>query len=524
VAALGLSTLEILWFAIEHLVSGNNTIESTVKYRGLITATAILASMIYSIDWTIAAVALPHMQGTFSASQDQISWVMTSYIVISAIMLPTTAWLSSTFGRKRLFLIAIAGFTIFSLLCGAANSLETEILFRAGQGCFGAFLIPLSQALMLDSYPKEQHAKATALWGLGVILGPVIGPTIGGYLTEAYSWRWVFYVSVPIGIIAYIGGMLFLPRDEQTSGKITFDWIGFAALALCVGSLQMMLDRGERQDWFGSLEIQIEAGLCILGLYVFIVHSLSSKQPIVNLRLMRDSNYALGLSFVFIYGMLSLPPMILLPPFLSSLQGYPVSTVGLLLSPRGLGLMLAMFVLGRIGDKIDPRLTLFFGFTTLGVPSLFMAGWTLDVDPFEVVWTGIIQGMGAGAIVVPLGVVTFATLDQKYRTEAASMWNLVRSAGSGIGISVAVFIVARMSNVTRAGLVEHISPFNPALHQPPLSGLRGIASTKNLAIIDNEVTRQALLIGYIDVFQLTAWAAFMALPLILLLRPQKTTN
>lgn len=500
------------------------TVEKRVEpsRRGLITATAILASMIYSIDWTIAAVALPHMQGTFSATQDQISWVMTSYIVVSAITLPTTGWLSATLGRKRLFLISIGGFTFFSLLCGAANSLPAEIFFRALQGCFGAFLLPLSQSLMLDSYPREEHSKAMALWGLGVILGPVIGPTIGGYLTEIYSWRWVFYISVPIGVLAYAGGLAFLPRDQNSNAKAGFDWLGFAALAVCVGSFQLMLDRGERQDWFQALEIQIEAGLCLLGLYLFLVHALTSRQPLINLRLMLDKNYALGLTFAFLYGMLTLPPMILLPPFLSALQGYPVDTVGLLMSPRGVGLMIAMFVLGRVGNRIDPRATLAFGLFATGISSWFMSGWNLNVPAFEVVWTGIVQGLGAGSMVVPLGVVTFATLDDKHRTEAASIWNLVRSAGSSIGISVAVFIVARMATLVRSGMVEHVSPFNPVFGEGRNAGIWDLTSAASLARLSAEVNRQSLLIGYLDVFHLTAWAAFLALPMVLLLAKPKT--
>lgn len=492
-----------------------------VRHRALITATAVLASMIYSIDWTIAAVALPHMQGTFSATQDQISWVMTSYIVISAIALPTTGWLSAMFGRKRLFLTSIGGFTFFSLLCGAANSLEAEILARSLQGAFGAFLIPLSQALILDNYPKERHSQAIALWGLGVILGPIVGPTIGGWLTEGYSWRWVFYVGVPIGLVAFAGGLFALPADDPDRRRTSFDWLGFAALALAVGCLQLLLDRGERQDWFDSLEIRIECGLAALGLYLFVVHGLSAKSPIVNLRLMLDRNYALGLLFAFIYGILTLPPLILMPPFLATLQGYPVVTVGLLLSPRGLGLMLSMFVLGRLGNRIDPRATLAFGFAAIGVSSWAMTGWSLEVGAAPVVWTGVIQGIGAGAIIVPLGVVTFATLDQTHRTEAASIWNLVRSAGSSIGIAIAVFIVARMSSITRSDIVAHVSHYNSAFRYPANAGWAALDQPTVMARLAEEVTRQALMIGYLDVFYLTAWAALLSLPLVLLLsRPQ----
>lgn len=493
------------------------------KNRGMITATAILASMIYSIDWTIAAVALPHMQGTFSATQDQIAWVMTSYIVVSAITLPTTGWLTSVLGRKRLFLGSIGGFTIFSLLCGAANSLPAEIAARALQGCFGAFLIPLSQSLMLDNYPKEKHAQAMSLWGLGVILGPVAGPTLGGYLTEEYSWRWVFYVSVPVGIVAYLGGLVFLPADERAARPARFDWLGFAALAIGVGALQLMLDRGERLDWLESVEVQIEAALVVLGLYVFVVHALSSHAPLVNLRLMLDRNYSLGLMLAFLYGVLTLPPMILLPPLLTVLQGYPVVTVGLLMSPRGVGLMLAMLVLGRLGNRIDPRLPLGGGFAVIGLSSWYMAAWSMDVPASEIVWTGIVQGIGAGAIVVPLGVVTFATLDPRYRTEAAAMWNLVRSAGSSIGIAFAVFIVARMAGVARADLVNFVSPYNWVFTYPGLAGWASLEQPLPLARLGTEIDRQSLMIGYIDVFHLSAWMALLSLPFVLMIAKPKQT-
>ncbi|MEZ5853458.1 MAG: DHA2 family efflux MFS transporter permease subunit [Hyphomicrobiaceae bacterium] len=443
------------------------------------------------------------------------------HIVVSAIVLPTTGWLSSMLGRKRLFLTSIAGFTIFSLLCGAAQSLEAEIASRACQGAFGAFLIPLSQALILDNYPKEKHAQATALWGLGVILGPVVGPTIGGWLTEEYSWRWVFYVGVPVGVIAYIGGLVFLPRDERSGPSPSFDWIGFGALAVAVGALQLMLDRGERLDWFESLEVQIQAGLSILGFYIFVAHALSAKAPIVNLRLLLDRNYALGLSLAFLYGVLTLPPMVLMPPLLAELQGYPVVTIGMLLSPRGVGLMVAMLVLGRIGDRLDPRLTLAFGFALISFSSWVMSGWSLNVDAWPIVWTGVLQGIGAGSIVVPLGVVTFATLDARHRTEAAAIWNLVRSAGSSIGIAIAVFIVTRMASVMRSDIVDHVSPYNPAFKYPSHAGWGSPEIGVSLARLNVEVSRQAQMIGYINVFYLTAWMAALTVPMVLLLSQKR---
>lgn len=327
----------------------------------------------------------------------------------------------------------------------------------------------------------------------------------------------MFYVGVPIGMLAYLGGVLFLPADKQDRKAPGFDWLGFAALATGVGSLQLMLDRGERQDWLQSLEIQIEAGLCVLGFYVFVVHALSTRAPLVNLRLMLDRNYALGLTFAFLYGVLTLPPMVLLPPMLAGLQGYPVVTVGLLLSPRGVGLMMAMLVLGRIGARIDPRATLAFGFASIAVSSWIMTGWSLDVGAQAVVWTGVMQGVGAGSIVVPLGVVTFATLDTRFRTEAAAIWNLVRSAGSSIGIAVAVFLVTRMASVSRSEIVDNVTAYNAAFRNPRLAGWASLEDGRSIARLSAEITRQAEMIGYLDVFTLTAWTASLCVPLVLLL-------
>ena len=337
--------------------------------RNWVTATLVLASMIYSIDWTIAAVALPHMQGTFSATQDQISWVLTSYIVASAVMLPATGWLGARFGRRRLFLGAVGGFTVFSLFCGAADSLAWEVLLRIGQGACGAFLIPLSQAIMLDAYPEDEHGKAMAFWGMGVVLGPVIGPTLGGYLTDALSWRWVFFINIPVGCLALLGGLTFLPRSPPAQDVRRLDGFGFLALAAGVGAMQMMLDRGERLDWFDSREIVIEAIVMVAGLYFFVAHSLTARAPLVDLRLMRDRNYALGMLLVFLYGVLTLAPMVLMPPFLQDLQDYPMATIGLLLSPRGLGLFMAMILLGRLSNRLDPRLQIASGFVLLALSS-----------------------------------------------------------------------------------------------------------------------------------------------------------
>jgi DHA2 family multidrug resistance protein len=487
--------------------------------RGLVTGTLVLSSMIYSIDWTIAAVALPHMQGAFSATQDQISWVLTSYIVASAVMLPATGWLSARIGRKILFFVSVGGFSLFSLFCGAAESLPAEVLLRVGQGACGAFLIPLSQAIMLDSYPPEEHGKAMALWGMGVVLGPVIGPTLGGYLTDALSWRWIFFINVPVGVAALLGGALFLPRMPPADDPRPFDLFGFGALALGVGAMQMMLDRGQRLDWFESREIVIEAIVMVAGLYFFVVHSLTSPGAIVDLRLMRDRNYALGMVLVFLYGLLTLAPMVLMPPFLKDLQDYPIATIGLLLSPRGIGLFMAMILLGRLGDRLDPRLQITSGFVLLAVSSWWMSGWNLEVTVGPVFWTGLMQGLGAGSIIGPLGLLTFASLSAEHRTEAASMWNLIRSLGSSIGIATALAILVRTAGISHGVLAEAISPYNDMLRQQALPGGTELTDPSALLELEGEVARQALMIGYVDVFYLCAITSILALPLIPLLRP-----
>jgi DHA2 family multidrug resistance protein len=482
--------------------------KSDYSNRLAITVTVMLASGLYALDWTIATVALPHMQGTFSATQDQVSWVITSYLVVSAIMLPVTSWLASKLGRKRLFVLAVSSFTISSWLCGAANSLEAEVLFRICQGASGAFLIPLSQSIMLDTYPQHMHTRAMALWGVGVMLGPVIGPTLGGYLTEQYSWRWVFFINLPMGLIAVVGSLIFLKPDKANPKTAPFDWLGFVFLGLAIGSLQAMLDRGERRNWFESGEILLESLVAAVAAWLFVVHAFTARAPLIHLRLFADRNYALGNFFVFIYGLLTLAPLVLMPPFLQELQGYPITDVGILLSPRGIGMMMTMMVIGRLGDRLNPRAGVATGFVMLAITSFAMSGWTLDVTPWDVAWTGFIQGAGAGAVVVSLSSVTFLTLPVAFRTEASSVWNLVRSIGSSIGVAIALAVLLRMTGTNRSQLGEAITRFSP------LSD----GSAAAMAILENEVTRQAYMIGYIDVFYAAAIASIAVLPLIWMIR------
>jgi len=493
------------------------------RHPGLITASVVLGSLIYSIDWTIGVVALPHMQGTFSATQDQISWVITSYIVASAIMIPTGGWLSKRFGRKRVFVWALVGFTIASVFCGCAESLGVEVLARIVQGMSGAFLIPLSHAIVLDTYPQEQHGKAMALWGMGSVLGSVVGPTIGGYLTEFASWRWIYYINIPLGLIALIGVLAFVP-ETQRDPRRRLDWFGFLALALGVGALQMMLDRGQRLDWFESGEIILLACLGVLGLYLFVAHSATTREPFLDPRLITNRKFLITLVLISLYGFLTLPPMVLMPAFLEHLRGYNVDAVGLLQSPRGMGMILALFVGGRITGRVDPRWTIAAGLVCLAFSNVEMSSWTDEVGEWPIVWTGCTQGIGAGIMLVPIQILAFPSLAASQRTEATSVFNLVRSFCSSVGVSVMLTMLVVVSTATRARLSQYISPYSAALRSAQQAGTFDSATAHGLAILEREVERQASLAGYNAVFFFLGVVALGALPLLFLIgRPARPT-
>ncbi len=490
--------------------------QGRARHPALVTGSVMLATILYSIDWTIAVVALPHMQGSFTATQDQISWVITSYIVASAIMIPTAGWLSTRYGRKRVFMIAIAGFMLASLLCGTADSLTAEVLARILQGASGAFLVPLSQSIILDTYPPAEQGRAMALWGIGAVMGPVIGPTLGGYLTEYFTWRYIFYINIPFGLLALAGAAAFV-RETVRDPRRKLDMFGFVTLALGVGMLQMMLDRGERLDWFESREIVIELWLAGLGLYLFVAHVLTTRAPFLDPRLFANRNFAIGILFVFVYGLITVPPLVLMPPFMQDLRGYPIDTVGLLQSPRGIGLLVAMLLGGRLTGVVGPRKLIAFGLACMIVSSAAMSGWNLDVGAWPIVWTGFLQGVGAGIILVPIQALAFPSLEPGQRTEAAAVFNLVRSIGSSIGVSIALTILTRTATASRARLVEHASPYNELLQYEAVARGVDITSTAGLAALERQITAQAQLFAYTTDFRLLALAAVAGLPLLLLI-------
>jgi DHA2 family multidrug resistance protein len=493
-----------------------------VPHRGVLTICVMLATIMQALDTTIANVALPYMMGSLSATLDQINWVLTSYIVAAAIMTPVTGFLTARFGRKRIFLVTVAGFTGASVLCGMAASLEQMVLFRLLQGVFGAPLVPLSQSVLLDSYPKEKHGSAMALWGIGVMVGPILGPTLGGWLTEYYNWRWVFYINLPVGILTFVGLSAFLAETKLS--RIKLDWIGFLSLGLAIGALQMMLDRGEQLDWFSSLEVQIEAGLTVLGFYLFIVQTLTAEQPFIDPRIFRDRNFAVGLMFIFVVGIILLATLALLTPYLQNLMGYPVLTAGLVLAPRGFGTMLAMMICGRLINRVDPRLLLATGFALTAQVLWEMTGFTPDVSQWTLIRTGVTQGMGLGFMFVPLSTITFATLTPEFRTQGTALYSLSRNIGSSIGISFVTFLLVRNTQAMHAAITEHVTPYNDALRDPFVSQIWNLATEAGRAALNSEITRQATIVAYGDDFKLMMIVALAVLPLVLLLRRARQSS
>ncbi len=477
----------------------------------------MLATIMQGVDTTIANVALPHMQGSLSATQDQISWVLTSYIVAAAIFMPLTGFVTARFGRKRVFMIGVMGFTVASMLCGAAQTLDQIVLFRLLQGVFGASLVPLSQSVLLDTYPIEKHGSAMALWGVGVMVGPILGPSLGGYLTEYYNWRWVFYINLPVGLLAWVGLALFA-QETPIDRKRRFDGLGFGLLALGIGALQMILDRGEILGWLQSREILIETILAAACLYLFLAHMFTHDNPFFEASLFRDRNFVVGLAFIFNFGGLLYATLALLPPFLHNLLGYPIVDVGLILAPRGIGTMAAMMLVGRLSGRIDIRYFIFAGLTLTTTALWEMSHFTQDISILDVIRTGVVQGIGLGFAFVPLSTISFSTLPARYRNEAAGVYSLLRNLGGSIGISVVVSRLSENMQANHAAFVNYIQPFNLGLRAAIEQGQLSLATPGGLALLDAMVTREAALLSYLQDFRFMMWMSLLSFPFVFLLR------
>jgi DHA2 family multidrug resistance protein len=491
--------------------------------RAAITVCVILATLMQALDTTIANVALPYMQGSVAASQDQIDWVLTSYIVAAAIMTPPTGFLAGRFGLKRLFLVAIGGFTVASMLCGMAQSVTQIVLFRVLQGAFGASLVPLSQTVLLGSYPRERQGFAMALFGMGVMVGPVLGPVLGGWLTENYSWRYVFYINLPIGILDMIGIMIFLP-DTPRNADAKLDWFGFGTLSVAIGGLQIMLDRGEQQDWFSSGEIIIEAIVAASAFYLFLVHTFTAEKPFVRPSLFRDRNFTAGVLFIAIVGLTYYASMALQPPFLQGLMGYPVITAGMIMGPRGVGTMASMLIVGRLVGRVDTRYLLIIGLALTAWSFNAMTGWTPDVSQGTIIGVTVIQGAGLGFLFVPLSAATLATLPLAERTEGAGFFSLSRNIGSSVGISVVNTLLIQNTQANHAAIVPSVNPVNRAFESPLIAQAWNPLTAAGRAALDAVITRQAQIIAYIDDYKLLMIATLAVIPLLLVFRKPPAQN
>jgi DHA2 family multidrug resistance protein len=485
--------------------------------RLIVTVGVMMAVLLQVLDTTIANVALPHMQADLSASQDQINWVLTSYIVASAIALPISGWLADRVGRKRLLLISVVCFTVASVLCATATSLTEMVVFRAFQGVSGAFIVPLAQATLFDINPKEKHGQAMALFGGGVMIGPILGPVLGGWLTDNYNWRWVFLVNLPVGILCTLLMMRYMPKTE--THRRGFDMFGFALLAIALAGMQLFLDRGEQNDWLSSWEIRIELGLAIAASWMFLVHMVTSKHPLFERAMFTDRNFATSLVFMAATGVLLLAGLALLPPLLQNMYGYSVLQSGFLTAPRGIGTLISMLIAGRATGKIDARLLVGIGVVLMGISLHMMTGFAIDQPSRPVVVSGVVQGLGLGLIFVPLQTLAFQTLAPRLRTTGAALLNLSRNIGGSIGISVVSTQLVRMTQVSHADLAAQITQQTiPTADPTILQTAIPVAGPAALAYINLLITKQALFIAYLDDFKLMMIVTFAVLPLLFFMR------
>jgi MFS transporter, DHA2 family, multidrug resistance protein len=488
--------------------------------RNMVTICAMTATIMQALDTTIANVALPYMQGSLSASQDQINWVLTSYIVAAAIMTAPVGWIANRFGRKRIFILCSGGFTIASVMCGLAQDINQMVLFRLLQGMFGAALVPLSQAVMLDSYALHERAKAMSIWGMGVMMGPIMGPSLGAWLTETYSWHWVFLVNLPFGIFTVLGLLIFMDETKKNF-DLRFDWFGFGALAVGIGALQVALDRGEQLGWMESNEIIAEFIVSIAGFYYFFAHSLTTSKPFIQFALFKDRNFVSGCVFMAVMGLVLFSTMALSSPYLQNVIGYPIITAGLLLATRGCGTFVAMMLVGRLMRYIEARTLIVSGLSLTCLSLFYMTGWTDQTSVPEIVTLSIIQGFGFGLVFVPLSTVAFLTLPNHLRTDGTSMLTLMRNVASSIGISVVIAQLTEGSRRVYAVLSEHINPFNHALQMPDVRGMIDLSTDTGRAMADALVGLQAQIIAFSLDYQMVMIFLLCVIPMAFLIGSTK---
>ncbi len=493
------------------------------KTRLAITACLIVATLMQALDTTIANVALPYMQGSVSASQDEIAWVLTSYIVASAIMTPPTGFLATRFGIKRVMLVCIVGFTVSSILCGAAHSLPQIVLFRCMQGAFGAPMNPLTQTVLFNINPPERQGRAMSMFGIAVMAAPVLGPVLGGWLTSDYSWRAVFYINVPLGVLAFIGTLVFLPETKVDSG-FKLDWLGFGTLSLAIGALQLLLDRGSEKDWFSSGEIITESVIAGLALYLFVVHIFTARRPFIRPALFADRNFNAGTLFIISVGITSYAALSLQPPYLQGLMNEPIVTAGLVMGPRGFGTIFSMLLVGRLIGHVDTRIILFVGLAVSAWAFYAMSRWNLDISNTTIMFVGFVQGVGQGAITVPLTTLALSTLAPEHRAEGAGVFNLARSMGSAVGVSVVNALLTYNVQVNHADLSTGVTAFNRLLSSPHVAAFWSPLTADGRAALDSVINQQAQVIAYNNDYKFLMFATLATLPLLFFVKKPERTN
>ncbi|MGE0699197.1 MAG: DHA2 family efflux MFS transporter permease subunit [Hyphomicrobiaceae bacterium] len=480
----------------------------------------VLASTCYTATILVATTLLPQMQGGLSATQDEISWVMTFNIIATAVATPITGWLVARFGRRMTMMGCLAGFTCATFMCGASTSLEMLVFWRIMQGGIGAPLVPLSQTLLLDIYPRRQHAMVMSLYGMSNILGPVIGPTLGGYIGEQMGWPWGFYMVLPVSALAFALFRFFLPPDTLSRKAAPLDWIGFLSLSAAIAATQLVLSRGQRLDWYDSTEIWVSTVVAAVAFYVFLSHSLTASNTFLNLGHFRDRNYAIGCLLVTLYGMLNFAPIVLMPPLLQQHAGFPDSAIGAYVAWRGVGNGLGFFAAMWL-QRVDPRLTMIAATSIQTLSGWWIAHLSLDVSQTTLAINSLMQGFSVGTFWVPLTVATFSTLPPEYRAEGSSVFHLLRNLGSSLFISIAVTEIVRTTGANYSRMTELATAYNKAWQLPWVTGAWTVETLSGIARLSKEITRQATMIGFTNAFMLYTLLSAMAVPLCLLIRPPR---
>ena len=488
-----------------------------VKNKGLLTLAVMGATIIQILDSTIANVAIPHMQTSLGATMDTITWVLTSYIIASAVAMPITGWLADRIGSRNLFLGSVAGFILASMLCGISTSLTEMVVFRIFQGICAAFIGPLSQTILLDINKPSDAPRAMSMWGMGIMIAPILGPMIGGWLTENYNWRWVFYINLPIGILTL--ALLWWLLPTRPINRRELDRFGFAMLAIGLATLQLLLDRGQQEDWLQSWEIIVELLVVVAALWMFTMHQLTTNRPMFERLLVTDRNFFISLNMMLLVGMMMFGIFALLPPMLQNLYGYSVYDTGILLAPRGVGVMLAMFIAAKLGNKVDPRIVVFAGFLITAASMWIMTSWSLNMDWHLIVYTGLFQGFGMGFVFIPLNGVAFSTLPMRLRTDGSSLLYLFRSLGGSFGISIMTTMLARNMQTSHEDLASHVTSSSMNVIDPASADRLGGLGEAAMQVMNLEINRQAAMIAYLDDFQLMMIVLVVISPLIFFLKP-----